>query len=52
MVFFAMISELGELLHSEMKAVKTFDDLPDNLTYPDITQKLYEYAKAHFAIEV
>lgn len=52
MVFFAEISELGDLPQSEMKAVRSFDALPHNLTYPDITQKLYEYAKDHFAIQV
>lgn len=48
MVFFADITELEAIPFSEMKEVKTFDILPDNLSYPEITPILFEYAKEYF----
>jgi len=43
MVFKAVIHQLGAIPHSEMAEVKTFDALPDNLTYPAITPVLFGY---------
>lgn len=43
MVFAARIMCLKEIPDSEMAEVKTFDVLPDNLTYPDITPELFTY---------
>lgn len=40
MVFLAMVHELGELPESEMKEIRTFEGLPDNLTYPMVTPVL------------
>ena len=41
-IFLAEITQLGDLPNSEMAEVRTFDALPDNLTYPEITPFLYE----------
>lgn len=43
MVFKAVINKLGEISESEMAEVRQFDDLPDNLTYPEITPVLFNY---------
>lgn len=43
-VYFAMVHTLGELPESEMERISFFDELPENLTYPDITPKLFPYA--------
>ncbi|MDO4459988.1 MAG: NUDIX domain-containing protein [Clostridia bacterium] len=43
MVFHAKIAKLGEIPESEMAEVKTFDKLPDNLTYPWISPVLFRY---------
>lgn len=43
MVFKAVISKLGSMPKSEMAEVKTFDELPSNLTYPQITPVLFQY---------
>lgn len=48
-VFLADITRLGPLPESEMAEVRTFDALPDNLTYPDITPYLYETVIKHLA---
>lgn len=48
MVFFADIKKLSHIPASEMKSVQTFDVLPGNLTYPDITPELFEKAKDFF----
>jgi len=45
MVFFAEITKLGPMPESEMEKVGLFDELPGNLTYPDITPKLFDYFK-------
>lgn len=42
-VFFAEIRSLGAMPESEMETVRLFDELPGNLTYPDITPKLFAY---------
>ena len=41
MVFHAEIHALGPLPESEMAEVRMFDALPENLTYPQITPKLF-----------
>ena len=43
MVFRAVISKLGSLPESEMARVRTFDSLPQNVTYPAITPVLFDY---------
>ncbi len=40
-VFAAEIHTLGPMPESEMAEVRTFDVLPDNLTYPEITPVLF-----------
>lgn len=40
-VFFAEIETLGSLPESEMAQTALFDPLPENLTYPAITPKLF-----------
>lgn len=47
MVFKAVIHALGDLPESEMAETKTFDTLPDNLTYPKITPVLFQYLFQH-----
>ena len=42
MVFRAKITKLGPLPQSEMARVGTFDQLPENLTYPAITPVLFD----------
>ncbi len=49
MVFFADIKRLEALPISEMETVESFDKLPENLTYPDITPRLFEKAKEYFS---
>lgn len=41
MVFRAEIRELGEIPHSEMAEVRAYARLPRNLTYPDISPRLF-----------
>lgn len=48
MVFMADITELSDMPDSEMKEVKSFDKLPDKLTYPDLTPVFFEHAKTIF----
>ena len=48
-VFYAEIGSLGPIPESEMARTRTFDGLPENLTYPDITPHLFERVKTHFA---
>lgn len=48
MVFLAVVKSLGKLPESEMKEVKVFRDLPDNLTYPRVTPKLIGEAEKLF----
>ncbi len=44
-VFLAVVHSLGELPESEMKETKIFDTLPDELTYPQTSPKLYAEAE-------
>lgn len=46
MVFRAEITVLSDLPESEMAEVRTFDRLPENLTYPAITPVLFEWLNA------
>lgn len=39
---------LGELPESEMKAVRAFDTLPENLTYPQVTPRFFKEAEELF----
>lgn len=45
MVFAAEIKKLGILPDFEIAEVKLFDELPDNLTYPELTRILFDYLK-------
>ena len=45
MVFVSEIAELGEPPPSEMAETRAFDGLPEQLTYGDITPKLYAEAR-------
>jgi 8-oxo-dGTP diphosphatase len=45
MVFLARIKTIGEMPDSEMERIELFDELPDRLTYPDITPTLFPYAE-------
>ncbi len=44
-VFLAVVHSLGELPESEMKEIKMFDALPQELTYPQTSPKLYAEAE-------
>ena len=44
-VFFARIAALSPLPESEMAEVRTFDTLPENVTYPLITPTLWAEAR-------
>lgn len=50
MVFYSNIKELGPLPESEMEKVESFDSLPKNLTYPDITPILFKYLEDNFKV--
>ena len=43
MVFKAVIHGLGNMPESEMAEIRTFDALPGNLTYPEITPVLFRH---------
>lgn len=45
MVFLAVVHELGTLPESEMREIRFFDQLPENLTYPDVTPRLMAEAE-------
>ena len=40
-VYLAVVEELGTLPHSEMAETALFDRLPENLTYPNVTPRLF-----------
>jgi 8-oxo-dGTP diphosphatase len=48
MVFYSEIKKLGDLPEYEMEKVKCFETLPSNLTYRDITPKLFRYLEKNF----
>ncbi|WP_336989767.1 NUDIX domain-containing protein [Bacillus infantis] len=41
-LYLGVIRELGQLPASEIDEIKLFEDLPVNLTYPEIQPKLFE----------
>lgn len=41
-LFLAQVNELGELPESEIVEIKLVNDLPENLTYPEIQPHLYK----------
>jgi 8-oxo-dGTP diphosphatase len=41
-VFLANIHRFGDLPKYEIGEVKLFDDLPDNLTYPEVHSMLHQ----------
>ena len=43
-VFLAIVNAPGTLPESEMAEVRLFDDLPVNLTYPNVSPRLYREA--------
>ena len=43
-VFLAVVHSLDELPDSEMEKVELFEELPENLTYPNVSPMLYEEA--------
>ena len=43
-VFLAVVNALGTLPESEMAEMRLFDALPDNLTYPNVSPRLYQEA--------
>ncbi len=45
MVFLAVVHSIGELPESEMQEIGMFDELPDNLTYPQTSPVLYREAE-------
>ena len=45
-LFFSKIEELDTLPDYEIKEVKLFDEIPDNLTYPEIQPYLFEKVKS------
>lgn len=45
MVFLALVKSIGNLPKSEMKEIAAFKDLPENLTYPNISPMLYKEAQ-------
>ena len=48
-VFLAVVNRLGTLPASEMADVRLFDDLPENLTYPNVSPRLYQEAAKRLA---
>ena len=45
MVFLAVVHSVGELPESEMQEIGMFEELPENLTYPQTSPVLYEEAE-------
>ena len=43
-VFLAYVNRLGGLPECEMEKISLFDEIPPNLTYPDITKTTFPYA--------
>lgn len=50
MVFYAEIVKLSKLPESEMEKIEYFETLPSNLTYKDITPKLFQYLENNFRV--
>jgi len=47
-VFFADVHSLGKIPQSEMEEFQLFDELPENLTYKNVTPVLFEKCKEDF----
>ena len=45
MVFLAVVQSIGERPESEMQEIGMFDELPENLTYPQTSPVLYHEAE-------
>ena len=45
MVFLAVVHSIGELPESEMQEIRMFEELPENLTYPQTSPVLYREAE-------
>ena len=45
MVFLAVVHSIEELPESEMQEIGMFDELPENLTYPQTSPALYREAE-------
>lgn len=45
MVFFAEVHHLGRMPESEIQEIRLFDVLPENLTYPNVTPRLFAEAE-------
>ena len=45
MVFLAVVHSIGELPESEMQEIGMFEELPENLTYPQTSPVLYREAE-------
>ena len=43
-VFLARVRTVGSIPDNEMAAIRLFDEMPPNLTYPDITKTVFPYA--------
>jgi len=41
-VFFAEVEELGKLPESEMSKIKLFNEIPANLTHPDVHPRVFK----------
>ena len=48
-VFLAVVRQLGALPDSEMAETALFDVLPENLTYPQVSPRLYEACHGYLA---
>lgn len=44
-VFLADVHAIGELPESEMKEIRIFDEMPEALTYPHVTPRLFAEAE-------
>lgn len=51
-LFFAEIYSLGDLPNFEIGEIKEFDNIPKNLTYPDIQPKLFEKIKEVLKVNI
>ncbi|MBS4957922.1 MAG: NUDIX domain-containing protein [Clostridium sp.] len=51
-LFFAEIYSLGDLPDFEIGEIKEFDNIPKNLTYPDIQPKLFEKIKEVLKVNI
>lgn len=49
-LYFAQIKEIGPLPESEIEGISFFDDVPKNLTHPDIQPILFNEVKRSIAV--